>query len=167
MCQKTRKRHAVRKMKVGPSEPLSRGEASNSRELLQSKAAVVNVTVKRRDTRSRHVGIRETNANEPPTTHRNTTRTTSEPELPARAGRSTEATYLLSVRCPVYRGRDSSLGFRTELENLVCDGKGKGTSGSSVRPKVPTRKPEANWFVVPRKRGNSRGAKGPGHPRRD
>jgi len=44
-------------------------------------------------------------ANEPPTTHRNTTRTTSEPELPARAGRSTEATYWLAVRCPVYRGR--------------------------------------------------------------
>ena len=34
----------------------------------------------------------------------------------------------------VYRGRDSSLGFRTELENLVCDGKGKGTSGGPVRP---------------------------------
>jgi hypothetical protein len=141
------------------------GEASNSRELLQSKAAVVNVTVKRRGIRSRHVGIRETNANEPPTTHRNTTRTTSEPELPARAGRSTAATYLLAVRCPVYRGRDSSLGFRTELENLVCDGKGKGTSGSPVRPKVPTRKPGANCFVVARKRGNSRGAKGAGHPR--
>src|ERR1700747_3641316 len=115
--------------------------------------------------RPRHVGIRETNANEPPTTHRNTTRTTSEPDLPARAGRSTEATYLLAVRCPVYRGRDSSLGFRTELENLACDGKGKGTSGSPVRPKVPTRKPGANCFVVARKRGNSRGAKGAGHPR--
>jgi hypothetical protein len=69
------------------------------------------------------------------------------------------------VRCPVYRGRDSSLGFRTELENLVCDGKGKGTSGSPVRPKVPRRKPGANCFVVARKRGNSRGAKGAGHPR--
>src|SRR5437016_3182368 len=28
-----------------------------------------------------------------------------------------------------YRGRDSSLGFRTELENRVGDAKGKGTSG--------------------------------------
>jgi hypothetical protein len=43
-------------------------------------------------------------------------------------GRSTEATYLLAVRCPVYRGRDSSLGLRAELENLVCEGKGKATS---------------------------------------
>ena len=86
---------------------------------------MVNVTVKRRDTRSRHVGIRETNANEPPTTHRNTTRTTSEPELPARAGRSTEETYLLAVRCPVYKGRDSYPGLRAELENLIGDVKGK------------------------------------------
>lgn len=94
------KRHAVRKMKVHPSEPLCRG-ASNSREPLRSKTAVVNVTVKRRDTRPRHVGIRETNANEPPTTPRNTTPTISEPELPARAGGSTAATYSLAVRCPV------------------------------------------------------------------
>ena len=40
-------------------------------------------------------------------------------------------TYLLAMRCPVYRRRDSSFGFRTELENLACDGKGKGTSGGS------------------------------------
>ena len=174
--KKTRKRHAVRKMKVGPSEPLCRGRLQTAVSCFSQKAAVVNVTVKRRANleyrnqrgiRSRHVGIRETNANEPPTTHRNTTRTTSEPELPARAGKSTEATYLLAVRCPVYRGRDSSLGFRTELENLVCDGKGKGTNGSPVRPKVPMRKPGANCFVVAKKRGNSRGAKGAGHPRRD
>ena len=58
-------------------------------------------TVKRRDIRSRHVGIRETNANEPPTTHRNTTRTTSKPELPASAGSSmAETTYWsCDVRC--------------------------------------------------------------------
>jgi hypothetical protein len=38
-------------------------------------------------------------------------------------------TYLLAMWCPVYRGRDSHLGFRMELENLVDDAKGKGTSG--------------------------------------
>src|SRR6266853_3206087 len=86
--------------------------------------------------------------------------TTSEPELPARAGRSTEATYLLAVRCPVYRGRDSSLGFRTELENLVCDGKGKGASGNPVRPKVPMRNPGADCSIGALIRGNSRRAKG-------
>ena len=38
-------------------------------------------------------------------------------------------TYLLAMRCPVYRRRDSHSGFRTELENLAGDAKGKGTSG--------------------------------------
>ena len=38
-------------------------------------------------------------------------------------------TYLLAMRCPVCRRRDSHLGFRTELENLVGDAKGKGASG--------------------------------------
>jgi hypothetical protein len=45
-------------------------KAPNSRELLQSKAAVVNVMVKRRDIRSRHVGVGETNVSEPLETHR-------------------------------------------------------------------------------------------------
>jgi len=78
-----------------------------------------------------------------------------------------EGTYLLSMRCPVYRRRDSSLGFRMELVNLGCDGKGKGTSGSAVRPKVPMRKSGADCSVVAMRRGNARRAKGAGHPRRD
>ena len=49
------------------------------------------------------------------------------------------ATYLLAMWCPVYKRRDSNSGFRTELENLAGDGKGKGTSGSTVRLKVPMR----------------------------
>src|SRR6266581_9499106 len=39
-------------------------------------------------------------------------------------------TYLLAMRCPVCRRRDSHSGFRTERENLAGDAKGKGTSGS-------------------------------------
>ena len=42
-------------------------------------------------------------------------------------------TYLLAMRCPVYRRRDSHPGFRTELENLVGDAKGEGPSGSPAR----------------------------------
>ena len=42
-----------------------------------------------------------------------------------------EETYLLAMWCPVYRRRDSNPGFRTELENLVGDVKGKGTSGQN------------------------------------
>ena len=76
-------------------------------------------------------------------------------------------TCLLAVRCPVYRSRDSNSGFRTELENLDGDAKGKGTSGSPTRPKVPMRRPGADCFVVAMNRINLRGAKGAGHPRRD
>jgi hypothetical protein len=67
----------------------------------------------------------------------------------------------------VYRRRDSSPGFRRELENLACDGKGKGTSGRTVRLKVPRRRPGADCSVVVMKRGNSRGAKGAGDLRGD
>jgi len=41
------------------------------------------------------------------------------------------ATCLLAMWCPVCRRRDSHLGFRTELENLAGDAKGKGTSGTN------------------------------------
>ena len=78
-----------------------------------------------------------------------------------------EGTYLLAMRCPVQRRRESNPGFRTELENLAGDDKGKGTSGRTVRPKVPMRKPGADGSVVAVKRGNARGAKGAGHLRRD
>ena len=77
------------------------------------------------------------------------------------------ATCLLAMWYPVYRWRDSNLGSRAELENLAGDGKGKGTSARTARPKVPMREPGADCFVVVRKRGNARGAKGAGHPRRD
>ena len=40
-------------------------------------------------------------------------------------------TYLLAMRCPVYRRRDSHSGSRAELENLSGDAKGKGTSGEN------------------------------------
>jgi hypothetical protein len=52
-------------------------------------------------------------------------------------------TYLLVMRCPVQKGRESSLGFRAELENLVGEDKGKGTSGRTVQPKVPRDQPTA------------------------
>jgi hypothetical protein len=50
-------------------------------------------------------------------------------------------TYLLAMRCPVYRQRESHLGFRTELENLAGDGKGKGTSGNKKREAESTDAP--------------------------
>jgi hypothetical protein len=40
-------------------------------------------------------------------------------------------TYLLTMRCPVYRQRESHSGFRTELENLAGDGNRKGANGKN------------------------------------
>lgn len=76
------------------------------------------------------------------------------------------ATYLLAMRCPVLRRRDSNLGSRTEHETLDGDDKGEGTSGGPARPKVPMRRTGSDCPIVVMKRGNSRGAKGAGHSRR-
>ena len=84
---------------------------------------------------------------------------------PPLSGKSMAETWLLAMWCPGYRWRDSSLGSGMELENLFGGGKGKGTSGSPARPKVPMRRAGADCPVVARKRGNARGAKGAGHLR--
>jgi len=81
--------------------------------------------------------------------------------------KSMAETYILAMRRPVQRRRESSPGFRTELENLVGDGKGKGTSGRTMRPKVPKHRSGSHCSIVARKRSNVRGAKGAGHPRQD
>ena len=40
-------------------------------------------------------------------------------------------TYLLALRCPVCRRRDSHSGSHMERENLLGDAKGKGTNGNN------------------------------------
>jgi len=74
--KKTRNRHAVRKMKVDPSEPPCRRRLQTAISWFGPKTAVVNVMVKRRDRRSRHVGIREMSENDPPRKHRKQAKTT-------------------------------------------------------------------------------------------
>src|SRR5467141_2363323 len=76
-------------------------------------------------------------------------------------------TCLQARRCPVFRRRESHPGFRMELENLAGDEKGKGASGSPMRPKEPMRQSGADCLVVPTRRSNVRGGKGVGHLRRD
>jgi len=56
---------------------------------------------------------------------------TSKPGPLPSSGKSMAETYVLAMRCPVLRRRDSHSGFCTELENLDGDGKGKGTSGQN------------------------------------
>src|SRR6516164_7284803 len=92
--------------------------------------------------------------------------TTSKPESSPCSGISVEDTYLLTMRCPVFRRRDSHLGFRMELETLAGHAKGKGTSGCPARPRVPMGQSGADRPIVVMKRGNAREAKGVGHSRR-
>ena len=61
--------------------------------------------------------------------HRNGTTDDIKTVTDSRFGNSMEGTYLLAIRCPVQRRRESNLGFRAELENLVGDVKGDGASG--------------------------------------
>jgi len=93
--------------------------------------------------------------------------TTSEPGLPFNSGKSMREACLPLMRRPVYRRRDSNLGFRTELENLADDGKGKGASGGPTRPKAPKRQAGGGLLRNSVKRGNAHGANGAGQLRRD
>src|SRR3954471_12213221 len=97
--------------------------------------------------------------------HRNRSSDGIKTGRPPRSGKSIAATYLWAIRCPVYRQRDFHLGFDTELENLMGGTKGKGTSSSPARPKVPRRQSGADCLVVAMKRSNVRGVKGAGHSR--
>src|ERR1700693_2132646 len=115
--------------------------------------------------KSRHVRVRETNASEPLMRPRNRSTDGIKTGAPPLSGKSMAETWLLAMWCPGYRWRDSNLGSGMELENLSGGDKGKGTSGSPVRPKVLIRRAGTDCPVVAMKRGNARGAKGAGHSR--
>ena len=155
-------------MKEGPSKPPCRRRLQTAISCFGPKTAVVNVMVKRRGDRSCHVWIRETSASDPlikasksnSDEHRNQS-------YPLALGTAWRLPAYWPCGVPVHRRRDSNSGFRMELENRASDAKGEGTSGGPTRPKVPMHWPGAHCFVVAEKRGNSRGAKGAGHPRQD
>ena len=100
--------------------------------------------------------MKETSANELLMRHRNRSTEGIKTGAPPLSARSVAKTYLLAMRCPVYRQRDFHLGFDTELENLIGGAKGEGTSGSSARPKVPIRRSGADCPVLAMKRSNVR-----------
>jgi hypothetical protein len=112
------------------------------------------------------VWVGETSASELLTTHRK-----FKHDIETRAadysGNSMEGNLFTGHPVSGVEARKSNPGFCTELENLAGDGKGKGASGRTVRPKVPMRRSGADCCVVAGKRGNARGAKGAGHWRRD
>ena len=153
-------------MKEGPSKPACRSRLQTAVSCCRPIAVVVNVTEKAQ-LRLRHVRVRETNVSELLMRPRNRSTEGIKTGAPPLSGKSMAETWLLAMRCPGYRWRDSSLSFGMELENLFGGGKGKGTSGSPARPKVPKRRAGADCLVVASKRGNARGAKGAGHSRHD
>jgi hypothetical protein len=165
--KKTRKRHAVRKMKVGPSEPLCRGRLQTAIGCYGPMAAVVNAMVKRRDVDRVMWGSERRAKANLWVKHRNRSMLASKPRYTLCLGNSRAGTYLLVLWCPVQSRRESDPGFRTELENLVGSAKGKGTSGRAARPKVPMGQPGADCSVVLMRRRNFRGRKGAGHPHQD
>jgi len=139
-------------------------QAPNSRKLLSSHGGG-GERYGKGVRKSRHVWVRETNASEPLMRPRNRPTEGIKTGAPPLSGKSMAETWLLAMRCPGYRWRDSSLGSGMELENLFDGDKGKGTSGSPARPKVPIRRTGTDCPVVATKRGNARGAKGTGHSR--
>jgi len=148
----------------GPFGAGVQAQASNRRKLLPSNDSG-GERYGKGVRKSRQVWVRETNASEPLMRPRNRSTDGIKTGAPPLSGKSMAETWLLAVRCPGYRWRDSSSGSGMELENLSGGGKGKGTSGSPARPKVPMRRAGADCPVVARKRGNARGAKGAGHLR--
>ena len=153
-------------MKGDPSKPGLQEQASNNRKLLSSNGGGGERYGKGVST-LRHVWVRETNASEPLMRPRNRSTGGIKTGAPPLSGKSMAETWLLAMRCPGYRWRDSNLGSGMELENLFDGDKGKGTSGSPARLKVPRRRAGADCPVVARKRSNARGAKGAGHSRQN
>jgi hypothetical protein len=166
--KKTSNRHAVRKMKEGPSEPPCRRRPQTAISCFGPKTEVVNVMVKRRGGRSRHVWIREMSANDPLRKHRKPINDTQNQGLHHILGTAWKVpTYWpCGVRC--LGGMTLIRAFVRNLRTgSVMLTKGKGTSGHPTRPKVPMHRSGAHCFVRAMKRGNARGAKGAGHPGRD
>ena len=107
--------------------------------------------------------MRETSASEPLLTHRKEIRRRQNRRLAILPGRAWRASYLLSMRRPVWRRRDSHSGFCTERENLIGDVREKAQAAQTVRPKVSMLPSGSDCSIVAMKRGNARGPKGAGH----
>jgi hypothetical protein len=65
------------------------------------------------------VRVKETSASKLLMRHRNISSEGIKTGAPPLSGKSMVVTYLLPMRCPVYKQRDFHLGFDRELENLI------------------------------------------------
>src|SRR5215510_9043094 len=75
--------------------------------------------------------MRETSASEPSMKHRKALDDVKTGVFTLLREKAWRISYLLAMRRPVYRRRDSHSGSLTELGNLAGDAKGKGTSGEN------------------------------------
>jgi hypothetical protein len=116
-------------MRVDASEPPCRGWFQTAISCYGPRAVVVNVMVKRRGILITSSGDERGECKQTADDASKMYKMASKPGPQLCSGKSVADTYLLATRCPVYRRRESHLGFRTELENLAGDGKGKGSSG--------------------------------------
>jgi len=157
---------AVSKMKGGPSKSACRSRLPTAVSCWSRRAAG-GERYGKGAARLHQVRVKETSVSKLLRRHRNRSSEGTKTGAPPLSGKSMVVTYLLAMRCPVYKRRDFHLGFGTELENLIGGGKGKGASGSPARPKVPIRRSGTDCLVVAWKRGNARRAKGAGHSRHD
>ena len=153
-------------MKGGPSKSACRSRLQTAVSCWSRKAAG-GERYGKGAARLHQVRVKETSASKLLMRHRNRPTGRIKTGAPPLSGKSMAVTYLLAMRCPVYKQRDFHLGFDTELENLMGGDKGKGASGRTARPKVPIRRSGTDCLVVALKRSNARGAKGAGHSRHD
>ena len=69
--------------------------------------------------RLHQVRVKETSVSKLLMRHRNRSSEGIKTGAPPLSGKSMVVTYLLAMRCPVYKQRDFHLGFHTELENWI------------------------------------------------
>jgi hypothetical protein len=72
----------------------------------------------------------------------------SKPRVDPTFGISSVDALILTERHPACRWREAQPGSCKERENLAGDAKGKGSSGSNRRPKVPMRRRGAGSVVA-------------------
>jgi hypothetical protein len=167
VSRRRQERHAVREMRVDPSEPPCRGRYQTAISCCGPMVVVVNVMVKRRGIRSRHVGMREPSASELLKTHRYPFKRRQNRGCLLVPGKAWwKPTYRpCGVRC--IGSGNLIRAFVRNLRTWWAMVTEKAQTAKTVRPKVRMRPPGADYSVVAKKQGNSCGAKGVGHLHQD
>ncbi len=139
---------AVYEMRERPLAAGLQDQAANHLELPWSRARVVSVKEKARETCQVRIG--KTSASEP-LMKRRKAKVMSKPGTVGCPGTSVGETCLLPARHPAFRRRESDSGSYTELGNLSSRCQGRSPSGDPTRIRVPMRGTGTERPVVVRK----------------